>query len=32
MIGVVMSISIILDVSEKLKDFINPENNLTFIK
>ena len=32
MIGVVMSISIIFDVSEKLKDFINPENNLTFYK
>ena len=32
MIGVVMSISIIFDVSEKLKDFINPENNLTFFK
>ena len=32
MIGVVMSISMIFDVSEKLKDFINPENNLTFYK
>ena len=32
MIGVVMSISIIFDVSETLKDFINPENNLTFYK
>ena len=29
MIAVVMSISIIFDVSEKLKDFMNPENNLT---
>ena len=32
MIAVVMSISIIFDVSEKLKDFMNPENNLTFYK
>ena len=29
MIAVVMSISIIFDVSEKLRDFMNPENNLT---
>ena len=27
-----MSISIIFDVSEKLRDFMNPENNLTFFK
>ena len=32
MIGIVMSISMIFDVSEKLKNFINPENNLTFYK
>tara|TARA_B100001093_G_C26854615_1_gene1026811 strand:+ start:1845 stop:2936 length:1092 start_codon:yes stop_codon:yes gene_type:complete len=32
MIGIVMSISIIFDVSEKLRDFMNPENNLTFFK
>ena len=32
MLGVVMSISMIFDVSEKLKNFINPENNLTFYK
>ena len=32
MIAVVMSISIIFDVSEKLKDFMNPENNLNFYK
>lgn len=32
MIAVVMSISIIFDVSEKLKDFMSPENNLTFLK
>ena len=32
MIGIVMSISIIFDVSEKLRDFMNPENNLTFLK
>ena len=31
MIAVVMSISIIFDVSEKLKDFMSPENNLTFL-
>ena len=30
MIAVVMSISIIFDVSEKLKDFMNPENDLSF--
>jgi lipopolysaccharide export system permease protein len=32
MIAVVMSISIIFDVSEKLKDFMNPENDLSFYK
>ena len=32
MIGIVMSISMIFDVSEKLRDFMNPENNLTFFK
>ena len=32
MIAVVMSISIIFDVSEILKDFMNPANNLTFNK
>ena len=32
MIAVVMSISIIFDVSEKLKDFMNPENDLTFLQ
>ena len=32
MIAVVMSISIIFDVSEKLRDFMNPENNLSFFQ
>jgi len=32
MIAVVMSISIIFDVSEKLKNFMDPENDLTFYK
>lgn len=32
MIGIVMSISMIFDVSEKLRDFMNPDNNLTFFQ
>lgn len=32
MIAVVMSISIIFDISEKLRDFMNPENNLSFFQ
>ena len=32
MIGIIMSISMIFDVSEKLRDFMNPDNNLTFFQ
>ena len=32
MIGIIMSISMIFDVSEKLSYFMDPENNLTFFK
>jgi len=32
MIAIVMSISMIFDVSEKLRHFMDPDNNLTFLK